>query len=56
MSYGAERHFTLASKNPFPSCFFFFLSPGQMLFPVRDALYANQGDTTRKKVLKESHR
>lgn len=35
---------------------FFFLSPGQMLFPVRDALYANQGDTTRKKVLKESHR
>lgn len=34
---------------------FLFFFPGQMLFPVRDALYANQGDTTRKKVLKESH-
>lgn len=50
MSYGAERHFTVGSKNPYPSCFFFF--PGQMLFPVRDVLYANQGGTTRKKVLK----
>ncbi|KAL2308666.1 hypothetical protein Nmel_001725 [Mimus melanotis] len=29
-----------------------FFFPGQMLFPFRDALYANQGDTTSKKVLK----
>lgn len=30
----------------------FFFFPGQMIFPVRDVSYANQGGTTRKKALK----
>lgn len=40
----------LAAKILILLGFFFF--PGQMIFPVRDVLYANQGGTTRKKALK----
>lgn len=48
MSYGAKSHSNLDSKKSLSFLCFF---PGQLIFPVRDALYANQGGTT-KKVLK----
>lgn len=53
MSYSAEGHSVLDRKKSLSFLCGFF--PGQLILPVRGALYANQGGTTKKESWKQSH-